>query len=75
VARESRKPPLSGERIERIGIPEGYWPGAPDLAIEVVSPGDTYTAVEDKVMEWLGAGTRMVAVINRSNIASRSIGI
>jgi Uma2 family endonuclease len=55
---------VSRERIERIGIPEGYWPGAPDLAIEVVSPGDTYTEVEDKVMEWLGAGTRMVAVIN-----------
>ena len=55
---------VSRERIQRIGIPEGYWPGAPDLAIEVVSPGDTYIEVEDKVMEWLSAGTRMVVVIN-----------
>jgi Uma2 family endonuclease len=30
----------------------------------VVSPGDTYTEVEDKVIEWLNAGTRMVVVIN-----------
>ena len=41
---------VSRERIERIGIPEGYWPGAPDLAIEVVSPGDSFTEVEEKVM-------------------------
>jgi Uma2 family endonuclease len=43
---------------------EGYWPGAPDLAVEVVSPGDRYTDVEAKVLEWLEAGTRMVVVVN-----------
>jgi hypothetical protein len=29
---------IARERAERIGIPEGDWPGAPDLAVEVVSP-------------------------------------
>ncbi|MGH8059597.1 MAG: Uma2 family endonuclease, partial [Candidatus Entotheonellia bacterium] len=43
---------------------EGYWPGAPDLAIEVISPSDTYTEVEEKVLDWLEAGTRMVIVVN-----------
>ena len=43
---------------------EGYWPGAPDLVVEVVSPGDGYTEVEEKVFDWLEAGAGMVVVIN-----------
>ncbi len=41
---------------------QGYWPGAPDLAVEVVSPNDLYTEVSDKVAEWLEAGSGMVVV-------------
>lgn len=53
------------ERVEETGnTVEGYWPGAPDLAVEVVSPNDTYTAVEEKVCDWLDAGVRMVIVVN-----------
>lgn len=52
------------ERIEEVGEVEGYWPGAPDLAVEVISPSDTYTDVEDKVFDWLEAGSRMVIVVN-----------
>jgi Uma2 family endonuclease len=52
------------ERVAEVGDIEGYWPGAPDLAVEVVSPGDTYSEVEEKVLEWLEAGTRMVVVAN-----------
>lgn len=55
---------VSRERIEQIGMPEGYWPGAPDLAVEVVSPGDTYTEIQEKVLDWLAAGTRMVIAVN-----------
>ncbi len=51
------------ERIEEVGEVEGYWPGAPDLAIEVVSPNDSYTGVEEKVAAWLVAGTRTVVVV------------
>ncbi|MYC30515.1 MAG: Uma2 family endonuclease [Chloroflexi bacterium] len=42
----------------------GYLPCAPDLAIEVISPGDSYTEVNEKVMEWLGAGSRMVVTVD-----------
>ncbi len=52
------------ERAEKIGRVTGYIPGAPDLAIEVISPTDTYTEVEDKVFKWLDSGTRMVIVVN-----------
>jgi Uma2 family endonuclease len=52
------------DRVERAGDVEGFWPGAPDLAVEVISPGDTYGEVEEKVMDWLEAGTPMVMIVN-----------
>jgi len=39
---------VSRDRLAAIGDVEGYLPGAPDLAVEVISPGDTYTEVEEK---------------------------
>lgn len=55
------------ERVEEVGEAGGYWPGAPDLAVEVVSPNDGYAEVEGKVAEWLRAGCRMVIVADPSN--------
>ncbi len=52
------------ERVETVGDTEGYWPGAPDLAVEVVSPNDRFAEVEEKVADWLSAGTRMVLIVN-----------
>jgi Uma2 family endonuclease len=52
------------ERIRAATVHEGYWPGAPDLAIEVISPHDLYTEVDEKVTDWLEAGTRMVLIVN-----------
>jgi len=40
-----------------------YFPGPPDLAIEVISPNDTYGDVQDKVDAYIEAGTRMVIVV------------
>lgn len=51
-------------RVEAIGEVEGFWPEAPELAVEVISPGDCYADVEEKVFDWLDAGTKMVVVIN-----------
>jgi len=64
------------ERLDAVGDVEGYWPGAPDLAVEVVSPTDLYGDVEAKVLDWLAAGTRMVLVLNprkRTVIVYRSL--
>jgi Uma2 family endonuclease len=43
---------------------EAFWPGAPDLAIEVVSPGDTTGEIAEKVEEWLAAGCATVWVVD-----------
>lgn len=42
----------------------GYLELAPDLVVEVVSPNDTFTSVEDKVQEWLTHGVRTVWVVD-----------
>jgi Uma2 family endonuclease len=52
------------ERLDLAAEPEGYWPGAPDLVVEVVSLNDLSTEVDAKVTDWLDAGTRMVVVVN-----------
>jgi Uma2 family endonuclease len=46
------------------GAPAGYWPGPPDLAVEVVSPNDRRSQVEAKALDWLIAGTRAVVVLD-----------
>lgn len=47
--------------------PKGFFPGPPDLAVEVVSPGDRAGDVHDKVIEYLEAGTRLVWVVYPSS--------
>jgi Uma2 family endonuclease len=44
--------------------PEGFSPVPPDLAIEVLSPEDRPREVFDKVGECLGAGVRLVWIID-----------
>ena len=58
---------VSREREEATPDVDGFFPGPPDLAVEVVSPSDRLTEVTDKVAEWLAAGTRMVVVVNPRN--------
>ncbi|CAN5600713.1 Uma2 family endonuclease [soil metagenome] len=52
------------ERLEEVKEVKGYWPGAPDVAVEVTSPGDAHSKVMEKALEWLAAGTRMVLVVD-----------
>lgn len=42
--------------------PESYFPGAPDLVVEVVSPSDSYTKVQEKVLLWLHSGASCVVI-------------
>jgi Uma2 family endonuclease len=56
---------ISQARVDAAGgIPQGYWPGPPDLAIEVVSPSDRHSEVEGKALDWLASGTRAVVVLD-----------
>jgi len=54
---------VSAARIPAGGIPEGFWPLAPDLAVEIVSPGESADAVRAKVADYLEAGARLVWLV------------
>ncbi len=55
------------ERIDAAERPFVFFSGAPDLVVEVISPNDRYTDVDDKVEEWLEARAEMVIVVNPRN--------
>ena len=44
-------------------LPDGYFPGAPDLAVEVVSPSEAAADVHSKVNEYFEAGSRQVWIV------------
>lgn len=55
---------VTRERAERIGPTVKFWPGAPDLAVEVIAPGDSFGEVEGKALEWLEGGATVVLVLD-----------
>ncbi|MBM4032780.1 MAG: Uma2 family endonuclease [Planctomycetes bacterium] len=62
-----RAPDVAFIRKERLATnPVGptFWTGAPDLAVEVISPSDTVHAVDEKAKAWLAAGVEAVWVVN-----------
>jgi Uma2 family endonuclease len=54
---------VAAERLDGLESPAAFFPGAPDLAAEVVSPQDRFTEVMEKIRDWLRAGCRLVFVI------------
>jgi Uma2 family endonuclease len=62
-----RKPDVSFIRLGRLPderAPEGHIRIAPDLAVEVISPKDLAYEIDERVADFLGAGTRLVWVVN-----------
>jgi Uma2 family endonuclease len=61
-----RAPDVAFVRAERVAPkpPKGFFPGAPDLAVEVVSPDDRAGKVSAKVQDWLAAGCAVVWVVD-----------
>jgi Uma2 family endonuclease len=55
---------IAADRLQPEGFGRGFWPGAPDLAVEILSPSNRATEIQAKVLEYLDAGTRMVWVID-----------
>jgi Uma2 family endonuclease len=51
-------------RVRSAGRTEKFWNGAPDLAVEILSPSDTLDSAESKVDDYLLAGTALVWVVN-----------
>lgn len=54
---------ISAERLSP-EIPTGFWLVAPDLAVEVVSASNTAAGIQEKVLEYLDAGTDLVWVVH-----------
>lgn len=54
---------IARERLHGSEIPTGWWKVPPSLAVEVVSPANTMAEIQEKVLEYLEAGTERVWVI------------
>ena len=53
------------ERLQGMTVlPSGYLEGAPDLVVEVLSPGNTVEEIDDKLTEYFENGSRLAWVIN-----------
>jgi Uma2 family endonuclease len=61
-----RVPDVAFVRAERIppGRSKGFIQGAPDLAVEIISPTDRASEVKAKAQDWLEAGCRVVWVVD-----------
>jgi Uma2 family endonuclease len=59
-------PDVSYVHTERLMRPRGrgFFVGHPDLAVEVISPDDLYTDVDEKTQQYLKAGTSAVVIVN-----------
>lgn len=56
---------LSKERLQGItALPTGFLEGAPDLIVEVLSPGNTIEEIDQKLVEYFENGARLVWAIN-----------
>ena len=51
---------VSAERLQEGGLPSGYFPFAPDIAVEVVSPSATRLETHERALMWLDAGSALV---------------
>lgn len=51
------------EKLDEFGITEKFFPAAPDLAVETISPGNSFDEIQDKIEAYLSAGTRLVWII------------
>ncbi|MCI0333005.1 MAG: Uma2 family endonuclease [Planctomycetes bacterium] len=55
---------ISNAHLPKTEPKEAFWPGAPDLAVEVLSPDDRKREVKEKVNAWLSAGCAAVWVVD-----------
>jgi Uma2 family endonuclease len=72
--RQVRKPDVSFVRRDRLAanqLPDGFLELRPDLAVEVISPNDGAEEIEERVMDYLGAGVPLVWVIYPKNRCAR----
>lgn len=57
---------IARKRIAAEGISERFWHGAPDLAVEVLSPSDRRSDVNEKIAQYLKLGVKQVWFVEPS---------
>lgn len=55
---------VARDRIPAPGTTGAYWPLAPDLAVEILSPSNTASETREKVLDYLETGSRVVWVLD-----------
>lgn len=55
---------VAAGRLPNDTSPDDYIKVAPDIAVEVISPNETYEEVEEKVAEYRSAGVKLIWVIS-----------
>lgn len=55
---------VRAEREKQLGVTKAYFPEAPALVVEVVSPSDSVYEVEDKMKRWIIAGAELAWVVS-----------
>ena len=55
---------VNAEAARREGMPRTFWRIAPDLAVEILSPSNTAAEIQQKVLEYLAAGSRLVWIVD-----------
>ncbi|MFO0953546.1 MAG: Uma2 family endonuclease [Isosphaeraceae bacterium] len=58
-------------RLPRGPLPQSYGPEAPELVVEVLSPGDRWPEVLEKLAEYLRAGVVVVLVLDPETRAAQ----
>jgi Uma2 family endonuclease len=41
-------------------LPKGFFDGAPDLVVEIISSGNTFDEIHNKIEEYFESGTRQL---------------
>jgi len=54
---------VSRANLAKFGVPESFFPIAPDLAVKVVSPGNSSEEISTKVEDYLISGSRLVWIV------------
>lgn len=55
---------IAKRRIPKKPPKDSYWPGARDLAVEVLSPSDRTGEVDEKITAWLISGAQAVWIVD-----------
>ena len=58
---------VSKARLQEAKEDKGYWPGPPDIAVEVLSPSDRPSRVTTRISRWFSYGVKQLWIINRKN--------